>query len=214
MSLRRALAFLFASSAIVACTTTAVPPATPPPSGAAEPIATAAPTASEGPHLPPTEAPSGAACAGPVDAPPPGLAPVDEPAPGFAIGQPGKGALCEGKVLTAKSPVTVYRVFSADYETSKQAGPLGAYWTLKKPTGTLAAYRSTYEVCAEWNDLDTLNECTLDVGAKVVLGPGQSAACDGGKEYPKSPENQLLIVKVDGKVPVSHCKQSPVAWAP
>ena len=85
---------------------------------------------------------------------------------------------------------------------------------MKKPTGTLAAYRSTYEVCAEWNDLDTLNECTLDVGAKVVLGPGQSAACDGGKEYPKSPENQLLIVKVDGKVPVSHCKQSPVAWAP
>ncbi len=210
-SFRRALAILVASSSIAACTTTAtVPPATAPES-TAEPVATAAPAGTEAPHSPAPDA--GAACAGHVDSPPPGLVALEEEPPSFAIGQPGKGALCEGKVFTAKAPVTVYRVFSADYQTSKQAGPLGAYWTFEKPKGPLAGYRSTYEICPEWNDLDTLNECTIDVGAKVILGPGQSAACDGGKEYAKSPANQVLVVKVDGKVPVGNCKQSPVTWA-
>lgn len=227
MSLHRVLALLIAGSAIAACTTTTtVPPATPEGGSTSEPAATsaptvtAAPTATSAPTSAPTASndvkppvPEGAACVGHVDAPPKGLVPVEEAPPSFAIGAPGKGALCEGKVFTAKEPVTVYRVFSADYATSKQAGPLGAYWTFAKPTGKQADYRATYEICAEWNKLDTLNECTIDAGAKVILGPGQSATCDGGTEYAKSAANQVLVVKVDGKVPVSNCKQSPVKWA-
>lgn len=227
MSLHRVLALVFAGTAIAACTTaTTVPPATPEAGSTSEPAMTAAPTATAESTAAPTATaaptstaqanapvPEGATCTGRVDAPPKGLTASEEAAPSFAIGQPGKGALCEGKVFTAKEPVTVYRVFSADYATSKQAGPLGAYWTFAKPTGKQADYRATYEICTEWNKLDTLNECTVDVGAKIVLGPGQSATCDGGKEYAQSAANQVLIVKVDGKVPVSNCKQSPVKWA-
>lgn len=154
------------------------------------------------------------ACAGHVDAPPSGLTPTDEAPPSFAIGAPGKGSLCEAKVFTASSKVTVYRLFTASYETSKRAGPLGAYWTLQKPSGAADAYRAANAICAEWNDLDKVNECQIDVGAKVILGPGQSATCQDGREYPKSPTNQVLIVKTaDGKVPVSDCKQSPMVWS-
>jgi len=54
----------------------------------------------------------------------------------------------------------------------------------------------------------------IEVGAKVVLGPGQSADCDSGTKYPQSTANQVLIVKgPDGKVPVLDCKQTPMKWA-
>lgn len=211
MSLRRALALLAITSAAFACTPESPPPATPP-QPTAEPAATAAPKGDVPDPATHGDAPE-AACKGHVDSPPAGLAPLEEPAPAFALGQPGKGALCEAKVFTAKEPVTVYRAFSASYESSKRAGPLGAYWTFQKPRGKASEYRATYEICAEWNDLDMLNECTIDVGAKVVLGPGQSAQCDGGKDYPQSPANQVLIVRgSDGKVPVANCKQSALTW--
>jgi hypothetical protein len=154
-----------------------------------------------------------AACVGHVDPPPPGLVATNDPPPGFAIGAPGKGFLCEGKVFTAREPVTVYRVFTASHETSGRARPTGATWTFQKPTGKMADYRASYEICAEWNDLDMLNECKIEVGAQIVLGPGQSAACNDGKEFPPSAANQVLIVKkADGKVPVTDCKQSKITW--
>lgn len=200
---------LLAASAAACAAATPPPEAAPPPSDSALPAAPA-PTASAST---PPPAPSASACAGTVDSPPSGLEPLDEPAPSFSIGAPGKGALCEGKVFAVKQPVTVYRAFTAKFETTKKAGPTGAYWTFQKPTGNQDAYRTTYEICAEWNDLDMLNECQIDVGARVVLGPGQSADCDGGTRYPPSAANQVLIVRgSDGKVPVSGCKQSPMAW--
>ena len=204
----------------------AVAPAQPTsePDASSEPAPSAAPTttASAAPTATASAAPTAtasatpeAACKGHVDAPPAGLEATNEAPPAFAIGAPEKGALCEGKVFTAKGAVKVYRAFSASYQTSKRAGPLGAYWTFQKPSGKAADYRATYEICAEWNDLDMLNECTIDAGAKVVLGPGQSAKCDSGTLYPASPANQVLVVRgSDGKVPVSNCKQSPLAWTP
>jgi len=219
--MRKLLAFL-SISLLAACVETAVPPATPAPEASAPPPASAAPTASaaQATSAAPSATqqastpPAPTSCVGHVDPPPAGLAASNDPPPGFAIGAPGKGALCEGKVFTAKEPVTVYRVFSASYATSKLAGPAGAYWTLQKPSGKLADYRNNYEICAEWNDLDMLNECHIEVGAQVILGPGQSAACKDGKEFPKSASNQVLIVKkADGTVPVKDCKQSKMTWA-
>jgi hypothetical protein len=201
---------------LLACAGTTPPPQTPAP----EPTV-AAPTTPATPTIPATPtkpvAPTNAeACAGPVATPPPGLVKADEAPPKWSIGEPGKGSLCEGKVFVAQGPVTVYRIFSASYKTSKLAGPTGAFWTLDKPSGTAASYRNVYEICKEWNDLDMLNECKIEVGAKVILGPGQSATCDkSDTSYPRSAANQVVIVKkTDGSVPVVDCKESAQKWAP
>ncbi len=160
-------------------------------------------------------APPASSCAGPAQRPPPALGLVDEPAPSFAIGAPGKGSLCKGDVYVVKQPVTVYRVFSSTYETSKKAKPAGAYWTLDRPSGSKDKYRTDYGICAEWNDLDKLNTCTVNVGAKVVIGPGQSAECENNVTYPQSPVEQVLIIREqDGKVPVSDCKETWMVWGP
>lgn len=214
------VASFLAISFLAACGPTTPEPVTPASADTAPPAATAAPstaptaTPSASPSAQAQTPPDGAVCTGKVDAPPAGLVPADKPAPGFAIGAADKGALCEGKVFTAKTAVTVYRVFSASYETTKRAGPLGAYWTFQKPSGTSVAYRASNAICTEWNDLDMLNECQLEVGAEVVMGPGQSAACNDGQKYAQSAVNQVLVVKkADGKVPVDGCKQSKVTWA-
>lgn len=156
------------------------------------------------------------ACAGPIATPPPGLADAHEPTPPWSVGAPGKGSLCEGKLFVARGPVTVYRIFSASWKDSKLAGPRGAFWTLDRPTGAAGSYRNVYQICKEWNDLDMLNECTIEVGARVVLGPGQSATCDkSDTSYPRSAANQIVLIKkADGSVPVVDCKESPQKWAP
>jgi hypothetical protein len=198
---------------LLACGGAASPPQVP----ESPPVATtAAPTAAPLAVAPPPSSKSTTTCAGPVATPPPGLVKADEPAPTWSIGEPGKGSLCEGKVFVAQGPVTVYRAFSASYKTSKLAGPTGAFWTLDKPSGSSANYRNVYEICKEWNDLDMVNECKIEVGARVVLGPGQSATCDkSDTSYPRSAANQVVIIKkADGSVPVVDCKESAQKWAP
>lgn len=114
-----------------------------------------------------------------------------------------------------KQPVTVYRVFSSNFESTKKAGPTGAYWTLDAPSGSKDKFRSSYAVCAEWNDLDKLNTCKVNVGARVVIGPGQSVECESGVKYPQSPVEQALIIREqDGKVPVSDCNATWMIWGP
>ena len=212
----RILFALLASSLLVACGGT-TPPATAPENTTA-PAPTAPATTEPAPAVvtPPPVEPPPVACAGPVATPPAGLVKEAEAPPAWSIGAPGKGSLCEGQVFVAKEPVTVYRVFSASWKTSKLAGPSGAYWTLEKPSGTAAQYRTTYEICQEWNDLDMLNECKIEKGAKVILGPGQSATCEkSGGSFPGNAANQLVIVKkADGSVPVTNCKESAQKWAP
>lgn len=209
----RILLALLTSSLLVACGGATPPPVTPENTTPPPPVAPAPDTKPE-PATPPPDAP--VACAGPVATPPAGLVKDEEAPPAWSIGAPGKGSLCEGKVFTAKEPVTVYRVFSASWKTSKLAGPTGAYWTLEKPSGTAAQYRTTYEICQEWNDLDMLNECKIEKGAKVILGPGQSATCEkSGGSFPGNAANQVVLVKkADGSVPVTNCKESAQKWAP
>ncbi|WP_437275442.1 hypothetical protein WME90_29890 [Sorangium sp. So ce375] len=213
----RILAALLATFVLAACTTAATPPVTAPQPSASAPATSPVPAAEPPASAPVPAAPEPVtqtpACAGRVDSPPAGAEPVNEPAPSFAIQPAGKGALCDGRVFTVKQPFTVYRVFTARYENTEKAGPTGAYWTFQRPGGALEAYRSAYNICVEWNDLDALNECQVDVGARIVLGPGQSAECPGGTKYAASAANQVLIIRgQDGKVPVSACKQSTIAW--
>jgi hypothetical protein len=204
---------------LIACGGAAQPPNVPEPSpvatAPASPATPAVPTTPATPTKPATPT-TAAACAGPIATPPPGLVKADEAPPGWSIGEPGKGSLCAGQVFVAQGPVTVYRLFSASWKDSKLAGPKGAFWTLDKPSGTAASYRNVYEICKEWNDLDMINECTIEVGARVVLGPGQSATCDkSDTSSPRSAANQLVLVKkADGSVPVADCKEAAHKWAP
>jgi hypothetical protein len=173
-------------------------------------------------HKPPVPVVNGAAvappsapvCVGVVDPVPAGFVESAAAPPAFAIGAPGTGALCEGKVFTVEAPVRVYRAYSASYETSKRAGPKGAYWSLQAPTGDATGFRTAYAVCPEWNDLDMLATCTVDLSATVVVGPGQSATCADGTVLAASAVNQVLVVRpaADSPVPVGDCTLAPLTW--
>lgn len=105
-----------------------------------------------------------------------------------ALGAPGKGSLCTGKVFEATRPMTVYRVWNK----SKPQTQLGRWWSFSAPRGPVDAYRAANAICAEWSDLDVVSECRLKAGARVVVGPGQSAACKS-TSYPPSATNQVFI---------------------
>jgi len=131
----------------------------------------------------------GASCPGRVE-PADGLAETpDEALLKQALGDPGKGKLCAGKVFTAVRAVTVYRVWNK----AKPYTQLGSWWSLAKPAGPVDRYRADNAICPEWSELDTVSECKLKVGAKVVVGPGQSAACDKGLTFPPSATNQVFV---------------------
>jgi len=133
--------------------------------------------------------PEGAACPGKIETAD-GLQEAQDPALlQKALGAPGKGQLCAGKVYTTVKPVTVYRVWNS----AKAYTQLGSWWSLSRPGGPVDQYRADNAICPEWSDLNTVSECHLKVGAKVVVGPGQSASCDKGVTYPPSATNQVFV---------------------
>src|SRR5262245_39014870 len=88
---------------------TALPSATPSAAPSATPSATPSAAPSSSPSTPPPATPS---CVGKVEAPQ-GLKEVDDPELlKQALGEPGKGGLCMGKVFEAVRPVTVFRVWN------------------------------------------------------------------------------------------------------
>ena len=118
----------------------------------------------------------GAACVGEV-APVPGLRAVAAPAAvREAKGAPGKGGLCDGRAYVADAPVTLYRVWDA----SRPFSEFGVWWALEAPSGPRETYRLKYAICPGWSALDRVIVCTIQPGSTIVLGPGQSAECDGG----------------------------------
>ena len=149
------------------------------------------------------------ACAGAI-APPPGFSRVDEPLLPGAKRAPGGGFLCEGAMFASSAPVRVYRLFSRRHDEDP---PLGRSWTATRPSGSAAIYRAAFSICAEWNDLDMLESCTLDAGARAAIGPGQSSACKRGESFPASPTNQLVLApRADGSFPVHDCSSEPIRW--
>lgn len=111
---------------------------------------------------------------------------------------------CGAAATTGSSDSTVLPQPEASASVA-QPGPAPASEPVAPPASS----------CAEWNDLDKLNTCTVNVGAKVVIGPGQSAECENNVTYPQSLVEQVLIIREqDGKVPVSDCKETWMVWGP
>lgn len=105
-----------------------------------------------------------------------------------AIGQPEKGALCKAKVFEALKPVTVYRV----WDESKSFTLYGRWWSLLVPVGPREAYQAQNAICPEWSVLNKMSACTLKIGTRVAIGPGQSARC-ADSLLAASPVNQVFV---------------------
>ncbi|MDD5544604.1 MAG: hypothetical protein PHX83_15665 [Acidobacteriia bacterium] len=148
----------------------------------------------------------GIACVGNVMQPPPGLVETENPALlAEARGASGEGKLCAGKVFRVTHPLTVYRV----WDGAKSYTEFGRWWSFSPPQGPRESYREENEICPTWSALDRLSACMLKVGALIVIGPGQSAKCDG-TSYGKSAENQVYVPNdsKNGKVYVENCISS------
>lgn len=105
---------------------------------------------------------------------------------------PGKGGISSGLVVKVTQDISVYRLWNgpAKKDTNGNTNRLGSWWSYDPPSGSIAAYRISYEVCNAWNDLTWLATCTLKAGSVVAIGPGQSVTaetCDdktGVENYP------------------------------
>lgn len=130
------------------------------------------------------------ACVGSIEAPAVGLEATSDPELlKSALGEPDKGQLCMGKVFVATAPVKVYRV----WDQAKSYTLYGRWWSFMLPQGPTEQYREANAICPSWSVLNQMSSCTLKVGSKIVVGPGQSADCGEGLVYPKSAVNQVFI---------------------
>ncbi|MBY0417639.1 MAG: hypothetical protein K2W88_06200, partial [Pararheinheimera sp.] len=121
-------------------------------------------------------------CVGIIEAPAAGLEATSDPELlKSALGQPDKGQLCMGQVFVAKAPVKVYRV----WDQAKSYTLYGRWWSFSLPQGPTEQYREANAICPSWSVLNQMSSCTLKVGSKIVVGPGQSADCGEGLVYPK-----------------------------
>ncbi|MDR7119147.1 hypothetical protein [Rheinheimera soli] len=129
-------------------------------------------------------------CVGSIQAPAVGLEAISDPELlQSALGQPDKGQLCMGQVFVATAPVTVYRV----WDQAKSYTLYGRWWSFSLPQGPTDQYREANAICPSWSVLNQMSSCTLKVGSKIVVGPGQSADCGDGLVYPQSAVNQVYI---------------------
>lgn len=108
-----------------------------------------------------------------------------------ALGEAGKGKLCQGKVYQVKpdQQLTIYRAWNSTNPGSQ----FGQWWAASQPSGKVAIYREQYEICYQWSPLDKMTQCTLKAGSKLVIGNGQSAVCSQYLTYPVSASQQLYI---------------------
>ena len=92
-------------------------------------------------------------------------------------------------IYQVTAPTTVYRVWTA----AKAYTQLGGWWSFTAPRGPRAAYQRDNAICAEWSALDTVSSCTIKLGTRIVVGPGQSADCEGDADFAASATNQVFI---------------------
>jgi hypothetical protein len=156
------------------------------------------------------------ACPGSVELPPE-VAGQFEPVADDALlssakGAPNAGALCDGKVYAAgkKIDVTLYRAWNSTNPGSRMC----KWWAFIRPDGKVAQYRADYEICYQWSPLDKLTHCRIKAGARIVVGPGQSASCSQYLTYPASAAKQVYID--DASSALSDCKDYDLLfnWKP
>ncbi len=132
-------------------------------------------------------------CVGSIIDPPPGLLLESSDDPTMQkTAEPGagNGGICKGKTFTVVKPVTVYRL----WDKSKSWAAYGDWWSLSYPEDTLINYDVENDICPSWGPHNKLSICTLKVGTKVVIGPGQSQQCTTEQILlPQSSVNQVYI---------------------
>lgn len=127
-----------------------------------------------------------------------------------ALGEPGKGGVCQGQIYMAKadSQVKIYRAWNSTNPQSR----LGLWWAFNKPAGLIAQYREDYQICYQWSPLDKLVSCTLKPGTKIVVGTGQSARCSDYLSYPVSGKQQVFIENAAENVVDCHDFSGMLSW--
>lgn len=149
-------------------------------------------------------------CTGTVEDHLDGARSVEDPALlARAVGRLNEGKLCEARVFEATQAITVYRVSQADRANREP----GRWWSLERPSGTREGYRAANVICADWSALDVLAQCEIRVGARFVVGNGQSVRCTDGTILAQSEGIQVYIDNDtrEGRVLVERC-QSLGAW--
>lgn len=139
------------------------------------------------------------------------LQPIDDPELLIkALGDPLKGALCQGGAYEVTEDFIIYRAWNSTNENSK----FGNWWAFKKPTGLISKYRKNYEICYQWTPLDRLISCTITQGSKIVIGTGQSAKCSDYLQYPTSKIKQIYIDQSTLKNALINCttKKANFTW--
>ncbi len=128
---------------------------------------------------------------------------INDPLLNESLGKPEQGKLCHGAVYSANdsSNITIYRAWNSTNPQSK----MGQWWALYEPSGSVAAYRTDYEICYQWSPLDKMISCKLKPGTQVVIGTGQSARCSEYLSYDVSDKQQVYIP--DAENAVSDCKE-------
>ena len=119
-----------------------------------------------------------------------------------AIGGPGQGKLCQGKVYQVKknAQVNLFRTWNGNNFASQY----GNWWTFSAPRGSVANYRQQNAICYQWTPLDKLSHCRLKAGSKIVVGTGQSVNCSDNLTYPVSQAQQVFII--DAQNAVADCR--------
>ena len=108
--------------------------------------------------------------------------------PKDATGAPGEGKMVTPYVVRLTRDLPVYRLWSGPLVKNErgETSRMGEWWTFEPPAGTLASFRSRYEVCEIWSSLRWVASCTLKRGSVVVVGPGQSVSAQTCQRPPES----------------------------
>ncbi|NML15940.1 hypothetical protein [Azohydromonas caseinilytica] len=119
-----------------------------------------------------------------------------------ALKAPGQGGVLGVAVVRIREDLPVYRLWNgpAVRDARGNTNRLGGWWSADAPSGTVAQYRSDYEVCQTWNQLTWLARCTLRRGAVVAVGPGQSVSAQtcgdasGQESYPPNRQGWQIYI--------------------
>src|SRR5580765_2572256 len=124
--------------------------------------------------------------------------------PTGATGKPGEGKVTRPYVVRLTKDTRVYRLWAGPdvRDAQGRTSRIGQWWTFEAPSGTLASFRTRYEVCEKWDTLRWVASCTLRRGSVVVIGPGQSVSaetCGNPTErYPKNDRDLQVYIKDAG----------------